>query len=71
MAADNIFKYLHLIAQLGWMMISSILIGFAIGYGIDLKCHSSPIWTFIFLVIGIAAGFWSVYKVIAKRVGFK
>lgn len=71
MKRDTILTDISMISQLGFMMVSSILLGFAIGYFCDAKFQTSPLFTLVFLVVGIVAGFWSVYKMIIKRIELK
>ena len=43
-------------------LFSSILVGMMIGLGIDNFFSTKPIFLLIFLVLGIIAGFYSLYK---------
>ena len=43
-------------------LFSSILVGIMIGLGIDNFFSTKPIFLLIFLVLGIIAGFYSLYK---------
>ena len=43
-------------------LFSSILVGAMIGIGIDNFFSTKPIFLFIFLVLGIIAGFYNLYK---------
>ena len=63
----EILKYLGLVTELGLTMVSTILVGFAIGFFIDNKTGHFPLWTIIFLLLGIFSGFWSVYKLIMSK----
>ncbi len=60
----EIAKMLSLISQLGIMMIISILGTFFVGRFIDNLINTKPIFTLIFLVIGIGGAFISVYKTV-------
>ncbi|MBN1493632.1 MAG: AtpZ/AtpI family protein [Candidatus Omnitrophica bacterium] len=71
MRGDNIAEYLMLISQLGFTMVWTILVSFAAGYWIDKRFTTSPLWTIVFLILGIAAGFWTVYKIIIKKIDAK
>lgn len=68
MSNKNIYlevgKMLSLISQLGIMMVISILGPFLVGRYIDNLIKTKPIFTLIFLVIGIGGAFVSVYKTI-------
>ena len=43
-------------------LFSSILVGMMIGLGIDNFFSTKPIFLLIFLVLGIIAGFYNLYK---------
>ena len=43
-------------------LFSSILVGTMIGLGIDKFFSTKPIFLLIFLVLGIIAGFYNLYK---------
>ena len=43
-------------------LFSSILVGAMIGLGIDNFFSTKPIFLLIFLVLGIIAGFYNLYK---------
>ena len=60
----EVAKMLSLISQLGIMMVISILGPFFIGRFIDNYLNTKPIFTLIFLVLGIGAAFISVYKTV-------
>lgn len=56
--------YLNALSQAGTIglhMVSGIVVGTLIGWGIDKWLETSPWFTGIFLVIGIVAGFKNVY----------
>ncbi len=64
----EMFKQLAVYSQAGLSFVFSILIGFGLGWAIDNKVFAgttSPYMTFIFLGIGILAGFkglWDLTK---------
>ncbi len=60
----QIAQTFSLISQLGIMMIVSIFGCFFIGKFIDDKIGTNPIFTLIFLVLGIGGAFMSVYKTV-------
>ena len=47
-------------------LMSSILVGAFIGYGLDKVFSTKPVFFIIFLVLGIIAGFYSLFKTIKK-----
>lgn len=59
--------YLTLVTQLGFVVVVTILVGFGIGYFIDKKTDTSPVFTVIFLVIGIAGGLFNAYQMIMRK----
>lgn len=57
-------RYVTALSQasvIGLHMVSGIVVGALIGYGLDRWLNSSPICTLIFLAVGIVAGFKNVY----------
>lgn len=64
---DSFGYYLGLITQLGLTVIFSILIGLFIGIALDKLFKTKGIFLMLFLVIGIAGGFYNSYKQILKR----
>lgn len=43
-------------------LVASVVVGCLIGLGIDYLFNSKPIFFLIFLFLGIAAGFWNMYR---------
>lgn len=68
MANKNVYlevvRMFSLISQLGLMMVISILGTFFVGRYIDNLINTKPIFTLIFLIMGIGGAFVSVYKTI-------
>lgn len=63
----DFFKYLSLLGTLGFIIMGNILVSLAIyKYVIAKYIYESPVLFIIFLLIGIAGGFYSVYKQIMK-----
>ena len=60
----QIAQALYLLSQLSIMMLVSIFGCFFIGKFIDTKLNTGPIFTLIFLVLGIGGAFMSVYKTV-------
>ncbi|WP_242945763.1 AtpZ/AtpI family protein [Anaerobranca gottschalkii] len=59
------FKYFSLITYIGILMTACIMIGFYLGTYLERLTGSF----FLFILgifLGIGAGFWSVYQLIAK-----
>ena len=47
-------------------LISSIIVGVLIGYGLDKIFSTKPVFFIIFLVLGIITGFYSLFKTVKK-----
>lgn len=58
----EIANMLSLISQIGIMILICILGCTFIGKFIDSKLNTSPIFTLIFILLGIGGAFMSVYK---------
>jgi len=63
----NILYYFGLVTQIGLTVIICILLSLLIGRYIDLKLGTQGIFTVVFILIGIAAGFVSVYRQIIDK----
>ncbi|MCK8824588.1 AtpZ/AtpI family protein [Fuchsiella alkaliacetigena] len=61
----EILKMLTLVSQIGLIMIISIGIGFFGGRFIDRALGFEFVFTGLFIVLGIGAGFWNIYRSIA------
>ncbi len=57
------FRDLYLISAIGIQLVVSIFIGLAFGVYLDNKFGTTPIFIFIFLLFGIAAGFINLFRV--------
>ncbi|MDC3091819.1 AtpZ/AtpI family protein [Rickettsiales bacterium] len=45
-------------------LVVSIIVGILIGLGIDKLFNTKPIFFLIFFILGIAAGFFNIYRLI-------
>jgi F0F1-type ATP synthase assembly protein I len=54
----NYLKYVNL----GLMMVTPAIVGLLIGALLDRAFKSYPLFTLLFMVLGIMSGLWSVYK---------
>jgi len=59
---------LALLLTIGTRLVASTFTGLAIGYYTDRWLGTSPLFTLLLLVLGIAAGFYNMYRM-AKRYG--
>ncbi|KDR94809.1 Putative F0F1-ATPase subunit Ca2+/Mg2+ transporter [Peptoclostridium litorale DSM 5388] len=57
---------LSLISQLGISMVTPILVMIWIGNYLDKKFDKSPLFLFIFIVIGVASSFMNMYKLVMR-----
>ena len=55
------------LTSVGIGLIISAMIGYFIGAFIDKHAHTAPIFTLIFVVIGIAAGITNVFRTLGKN----
>lgn len=54
------------LSSVGIAFILCTFIGYGIGYYIDKSLHTRPVFTIVFTIAGIAAGFLNVYRTITK-----
>ena len=47
-------------------LISSIVVGTLIGFGLDKIFSTKPVFFIIFLVLGIITGFYNLFKTVKK-----
>ncbi len=71
MADDRreMFRQLAVYSQVGMTFVFSILIGFGMGWALDNKVFAgktAPYLTFIFLGLGIVAGFKNLWELTRK-----
>jgi len=62
----KLFKQLWYYSSLSFSIALSIVIGLAIGVWLDKRYDTSPVWTLIFLVLGVIAGFRNIYLAMQK-----
>lgn len=58
----SIMRQLLSVSQIGIQIVISTFVGFAMGYGLDRLFGTAPILMFIFLVLGIIAGFVELFR---------
>lgn len=64
----DFFKYLSLLGTLGFIIMGNILVSLALyKYVIARYIYDSPVLFIIFLLLGVANGFYSVYQQIMKK----
>ncbi len=47
-------------------LVANVLVGTLIGWQIDRWFDTSPIFLLIFLLLGVASGFWNVYRIAVR-----
>ncbi len=67
MKERGVFYYLGLVTQLGLVMIFWILAGLFIGFFLDKRFGGGGLWMILFILFGIAAGFYSAYRLIMGK----
>ena len=56
------FRQLARLSSIGVTLVAATAIGLAIGYGLDRWLGTSPWFTLIFTLFGIAAGFINLFR---------
>ena len=51
----------------GGEFVAAILVGGAIGWGLDWALHTRPAFTIVFFLLGLAAGIWNVIRVTSPK----
>ncbi|MCK5557071.1 MAG: AtpZ/AtpI family protein [Candidatus Hydrogenedentes bacterium] len=59
-------RYLGLVTQVGLTMLVYIGGGFGVGWFLDHKLATEGLFLVVCILLGIGAGFWSVYRLIMK-----
>lgn len=67
MKKNNLIYYFSLVTQLGLTIISTILVGLFIGIFLDRSLKTNGVFLILFVLMGIIAGFYNVYKQILKQ----
>ncbi|MFN2363006.1 MAG: AtpZ/AtpI family protein [Halarsenatibacteraceae bacterium] len=62
----QIMKALGLLTYIGILMVVSIGIGYFLGAWLDTQFNTEPVIAIIGLIIGVGAGFYSVYQVVKE-----
>ncbi|NOY68915.1 MAG: AtpZ/AtpI family protein [Deltaproteobacteria bacterium] len=66
----QMFKDLAYYSSLGFSIALSIFIGLFIGLALDRTLDTAPWLMFVFLGLGIAAGFRNILRAMAKSQGY-
>jgi ATP synthase protein I len=54
-------------ASLGIDLFVNTFAGAALGYFIDKKLNTFPIFFFVFTILGAISGFWTTYKTLKRE----
>ena len=54
-------------SSLGINLVISTFIGLGIGLFLDKKLNTTPLFTLIFLILGIVAGFYAIFKSLKRK----
>jgi ATP synthase protein I len=60
-------RLVGLASTIGMSVVFSIFIGLAIGYWLDSKFGTLPLFSLVFLVMGVIAGFRNYYRFMKKQ----
>ncbi|MEE1071092.1 MAG: AtpZ/AtpI family protein [Cellulosilyticum sp.] len=60
-------RYFSLISQLGFTMITPILVCILIGSLLDIKFDKDPLFTIIFLLLGVGGAFRNLFFYVGKE----
>ncbi len=50
-------------------LVANVLVGTLIGWQIDRWFDTSPVFLLVFLLLGVASGFWNVYRIAMRPTG--
>ena len=53
----------------GSEFVAGILVGGAIGWGLDWLLHTKPAFTILFFLLGVTAGVWNVIRTTSPKRG--
>jgi F0F1-type ATP synthase assembly protein I len=63
----SILKYLALISQIGLLMAIPIFMSIFMGYWLDNKFGTSPLFLIIFILVGVYAAFRNLFVTVLKK----
>lgn len=61
-------RYISLISQLGFTMITPILICTLVGALLDQKFNKAPLFTIIFILLGVGGAFRNLFFYVGKEI---
>ena len=63
---DAFRKGLSIALRIGIEFVSALIAGGGLGYFADRYFGTAPILMFVGVFLGIAAGFWNLYRVVSR-----
>lgn len=68
MKLKTMARYISLISQLGFTMLTPILFCVVVGSILDNQFHKSPLFTIIFILLGVGAAFRNLFLYIGREI---
>jgi ATP synthase protein I len=65
--SDNLAAGMSMGLRAGSEFIAAILVGGAIGWGLDWALKTKPAFTIVFFLLGVAAGVWNVIRATSPK----
>lgn len=65
----DLLKLAALMSTVGVAMVIATFLGLVFGLWLDARLGTSPAFTLFFLIIGIGAGFWNLWKLAKRTLG--
>ena len=53
----------------GSEFVAAVVVGGAIGFGLDFALHTKPAFTIVFFLLGVVAGVWNVIRATTPKGG--
>ena len=63
----ELLRGLHLVSQIGFTIVACLLVGVLLGRFLDSALGSSPFLLIIFSLLGVGAGFKSIFEIVKKK----
>jgi ATP synthase protein I len=64
---DNLASGMSMGLRAGSEFVAAILVGGAIGWGLDWALKTKPAFTIVFFLLGVAAGVWNVIRATSPK----
>jgi ATP synthase protein I len=65
--SDGLGSGMAMAMRAGGEFVAAILVGAAIGLGLDWALHTKPAFTILFFLLGVAAGVWNVIRATSPK----